>query len=131
LDLVNAKGGVRAFRDDNKMLVDLENTVSKVPNAKAEGGRVYREQPKDTNSATNDTSDLRNDIFEDPNSAAEKNWVVFSRKFEAQRNQIIDELTLVVQRESDRVVRELKGHAHERIRDRVCLLHATLPVLEL
>ena len=66
--------------------------------------------------------DLKRDIFEDPNAAAEKNWTVFSRKFEAQKNQIIDELTLVVQRESDRVVRELKGSAHERIRDRVRFL---------
>jgi hypothetical protein len=45
--------------------------------------------------------------------------VVFSRKCEAQKNQIVDELTLVVQRESDRVVREQKGKAQERIRDTV------------
>jgi len=57
--------------------------------------------------------------LEDPNAAAEKNWALFSRKFEAQKNQIIDELTLVVQRESDRVIQELKGKAHEHIRDRV------------
>ena len=127
LDLVDAKGGVRAFRDDDKMLLDLEKTVSKASSAKAEGGRAYREQPKD---ASFSSDELRSDIFEDPNTAAEKNWVVFSRKFEAQKNQIIDELSIVVQRESDRVIRELKGSAHERIRDRVRLLHVTLPVLE-
>lgn len=128
MDLVDAKGGVKALRDDNKMLLDLEKTVSKAPSATAEGGRGHREQPKDANASTDD---LKSDIFEDPNTAAEKNWVIFSRKFEAQKNQIIDELSLVVQRESDRVVRELQGSAHERIRDRVRLLHATLPVLEL
>ena len=109
------------------MLLDLEKTVSKASSAKAEGGRAYREQPKDANFSSDE---LRSDIFEDPNTAAEKNWVVFSRKFEAQKNQIIDELSIVVQRESDRVIRELKGSAHERIRDRVRLLHVTLPVLE-
>jgi hypothetical protein len=62
---------------------------------------------------------LREDILEDPSAAAEKNRVVFSRKFEAQKNQIVDELTRVVQRETDRVVQELKGKAQERIRDRV------------
>jgi hypothetical protein len=93
------------------MLLDLEKSVTKTPSAKAEGGRARREE----------TDDLKSDIFEDPNAAAEKNWAVFSRKFEAQKNQIIDELTLVVRRESDRVVRELKGSAHERIRDRVRL----------
>ena len=49
----------------------------------------------------------------------EKNWAIFSRKFEAQKNQIVDELLLIVQRESDRVIEELKGKAHEHIRDRV------------
>ena len=101
------------------MLIDLEKTVSKTSTTKAETGRVYRE-PAD---------DLKRDIFEDPNAAAEKNWTVFSRKFEAQKNQIIDELTLVVQRESDRVVRELKGSAHERIRDRVRFLRTICPIV--
>ena len=119
MDLVDAKGGVKAFRDDNKMLLDLEKSVSKPSTAKAEGGRAHREQ----------ADDLKRDIFEDPNAAAEKNWAIFSRKFEAQKNQIVDELTLVVQRESDRVVRELKGSAHERIRDRVRLLRTVLLVL--
>jgi len=31
----------------------------------------------------------------------------------------MDELTLVVQQESDRVIQELKGKAHERIQDKV------------
>lgn len=119
LDLVDTKGGVKAFRDDSKMLIDLEKSVSKTSTTKAEGGRVHRE-PAD---------DLKRDIFEDPNAAAENNWTVFSRKFEAQKNQIIDELTLVVQRESDRVVRELKGSAHERIRDRVRFLRTISLVL--
>jgi hypothetical protein len=48
----------------------------------------------------------------------------------ANKNQIVHELTLVVQRESDRVIRELKGSAHERIRDRVRFLRPILPVLE-
>jgi hypothetical protein len=93
LDLVDAKGGGIAFRDDDKMLLDLEKTVSKASSAKAEGGRAYREQPKDVYVSSDE---LRSNIFEDPNTAAEK-------------NQIVDELILVVQRESDRVIRELEG----------------------
>jgi hypothetical protein len=116
-DLVVAKGGLRAFKDDDKTLLELEKTAQKASNApKAEVGRARREQPKDT--ALN-ADDLRKDVFEDPNVAVEKNLTVFSRKFEAQKNQIIDELTFVVKRESDRVIQEVKGGPHERILDRV------------
>jgi hypothetical protein len=117
LDLVKDKGGVKALRNNDKMLLDLEKTASKQSSLPSvEGHRTRQAKPGDVDL---EVDDLREDIFEEPNAAAEKNWVVFSRKFEAQKNQIVDELTLVVQRESDRVVRELKGKAPERIRDRV------------
>ena len=48
------------------------------------------------------TNDTRSHVFEDPNAAAEKNRAVFARKFETQKDRIIDGLTLVVQREGDR-----------------------------
>ena len=116
-DLVNAKGGMKVLRNSDKMLLDLEKTASKVSSSpNLEGHRTRQAKSGD---ADLEVDNLREDILEDPNAAAEKNWVVFSRKFEAQKNQIIDELTFVIQRESDRVVRELKGKAHERIRDRV------------
>ena len=116
-DLVKAKGGIKALRNDDKMLLDLEKTASKASgSASVEGHRTRQAKPGDADLGADL---LREDILEEPDAAAEKNWVVFSRKFEAQKNQIIDELTLVVQRESDRVIQELKGKAHERIRDRV------------
>jgi hypothetical protein len=120
--LVEAKGGVQVLRDNNKMLLDLEKSTRKSLNpSTVEGYRTRQAKRSDTEP---EVDNLRDDIFEDPSTAAEKNWAVFSRKFEAQKNQIVDELTTVVQRESDRVVRELKGGAAERIRDRVgsCLL---------
>jgi hypothetical protein len=99
------------------MLLDLEKTASKASGSPSgEGHRTRQAKPGDGDL---EADHLREDILEEPDAAAEKNWVVFSRKFEAQKNQIIDELTLVVQRESDRVIQELKGKAHERIRDRV------------
>jgi len=115
-DLVKAKGGIKVLQNDNKMLLDLEKTASKASGSSSvEGRRTRQAKPGEDLEADN----LREDILEEPNAAAEKNWVVFSRKFEAQKNQIIDELTLVVQRESDRVIQELKGKAHERLRDKV------------
>ncbi|KAF8500281.1 hypothetical protein F5888DRAFT_1633046 [Russula emetica] len=116
-DLVKAKGGIKALRNDGKTLLDLEKTATLRGIA-----RVRLNQAGD---ADLEADSLRKDVLEESDAAAEKNWVVFSRKLEAQENQIIDELTLVVQRESDRVgvVQELKDKAHERIRDRytVCV----------
>jgi hypothetical protein len=116
-DLVNANGGVKVLRNKDKMLLDLEKTAGEASTSPSvEGHRTRQAKPGDADLEVNN---LREDILEDPNAAAERNRAVFSRKFEAQKNQIFDELLLVVQRESDRVVRELKGKAHERIRDRV------------
>jgi hypothetical protein len=116
-DLVNAKGGITVLRNNDKVLLDLEKTANKASSSPgAEGHRTHQANSGD---ADLEVCNLREDILEAPNAAAEKNWAVFSRKFEAQKIQIIDELTLVAQREGDRVIRELKGKAHERIRDRV------------
>jgi len=101
---VEEKGGVKALRGNERAFLDLEKVVSKGPKL------------GDVDLAVDS---LRKDILEDPNAAVEKNWTVFTRKFEAQKNQIIDKLTLVVQRENDRVIREVRGSAHQRIRDRV------------
>ena len=112
LDLVNANGGVEFLQNNDDILLDLERSSS---------SGVERHRTRQTKSINTNrvVEDLRVDILEDPNDAAQKNWVMFSRKFEAQKNQIIDELALVVQHEGDRVIRELKGKAHERIRDGV------------
>ena len=119
LNLVKAKGGVEFLRNNDKILLDLEKTLSKGSSSPSvEGHRACQNKSANTDL---EVEDLRVDILEDPNAAAEKNWVMFSRKFEAQKNQIIDELALVVQREGDRVILALKGKAHERIRDRVGL----------
>jgi hypothetical protein len=124
LDLVKAKGGVDVLRNNDKILLDLEKTTSKGSSSPSVEGHRTR-QTKSTNTDP-EGEDLRVDILEDPNAAAEKNWVMFSRKFEAQKNQIIDELTLVVRHEGDRVIRELKGKAQERIRNGVGLHYSML-----
>jgi len=132
-ELVAAKGGAKALKDDDKVLQELEKAESKASTApKAEVGRARREQHQDNQVMNLSIVDLRRDVLEDPNAAVEKNLIVFARKFEAQKNQIIDELTLVVKRESDRVVRELKGGVHERILDKVGILFlVALPNLQL
>jgi hypothetical protein len=128
---VAAKGGVKALRNNDKILLELDRKVSGAPGAPGtEGHRAPpsnvgrskpgRSKPSDTNQ---NADDLRAKIFEDPDAAVEKNQTVYFRKFEAQKRQIIDELTLVVKRQSDRVIREIKAGPHERILDCVRALH--------
>jgi len=112
---MSRNGGVnlKALRNNDKILLALEEIASKSSSTpSAEGHRALRAK-------AGDVDDLKNDIFEDPNAAIERNRDVFFRKFEVQKNQIIDELKFVVERESDRVIKEVKGGPHERIRDRV------------
>jgi hypothetical protein len=117
MELVDAKGGVKLLQTDDKTLLELDETANKVSSApSAKGRRAQRGKPTDTN---RNADDLRDDIFEEPDAAVEKNRTVFFRKFEVQRRQIVDELSLVVKRESDRVIQEVKGGPHERILDRV------------
>lgn len=116
-DAMEEKGGAKALRDNDKALLALEKSV--IQSSGQPGAEGHRTRQTKLSDADLEVADLRKDIFEDPNAAAEKNWTFFSRKFEVQKNQIIDELTRVVQRESDRVIREMHGSAQERIRDRV------------
>jgi hypothetical protein len=119
MQLVDAKGGVKLLQNDDKMLLELDETANKVSSApSAKGRRAQRGKHTDTN---RNADDLRDDIFEEPDVAVEKNRTVFFRKFEVQRRQIVDELSLVVTRESDRVIQEVKGGPHERILDRVSI----------
>jgi hypothetical protein len=116
-ELVAEKGGYKVLRDNDKILLNLEATASKSScQPTVDGHRTHQIKFNDSDLKVDS---LRNDVLEDPDAAVEKNWTVFSRKFEVQKNQIIDKLTHVVERESDRVIREVQGSAHERIRDRV------------
>ena len=122
-ETVAANGGVNALKHDDKMLLELERTASKATSAPgAEAPRVSRTKPGD---ADPNTDDLRKDSFEDPDAAVERNQSVFFRKLKAQQRQIIDELTLVVKRESDRVIQQIQGGPHERLLDRVRVFYLT------
>jgi len=105
--LVTANGGVKALRSNDNMLLSLEETANKSSiTPSADGHRAPRVK---TNDAKPNADDLKNDIFEDPSAAVEKNRDVFFRKFEVQKNQITEELKRVVEREGDRVIKEVKG----------------------
>ena len=117
--LVDTMGGVSALRNNDKKLLFVEESASRVSSTpSAESRRAPRLGAKTTD-AKPDADEIKNDIFEEPSAAAEKNQIVFFRKFKAQQNQILDELSRVVKREGDRVIEEVRGGPHERIIDPV------------
>ncbi|KAI0249342.1 hypothetical protein BJV78DRAFT_1155917 [Lactifluus subvellereus] len=114
-ELVVEKGGTKAVRDSDKTLREVAKFADEMSSAScAEGHRMRRGIPEDPHP---NEGDLRSDIFEDPDVAVQKNSAEFFRKFEAQMNQIVKDVTTVVERAGDRVVRELRGSSHERIQD--------------
>jgi hypothetical protein len=108
------KGGIKAVRENDKILSELDSTSSNSSSSFVAKGRRTRRQDANSNA-----DDLKSDIFEDPDAAAEKNRVYFDRKFDEQQDQIVRRVTAVVERASNRVVRELSGGPHERILDKV------------
>jgi hypothetical protein len=111
--LVAASGGVEALRNDDKMLLVLEENANKASSTPG------TEDSRALGTKLSDADDLKTDIFEDPTAGVERNQGLFFRKFDAQKNQIVDGLLLTIQRENDRIIQEVNGGTHERIRDRV------------
>ncbi|KAI0042039.1 hypothetical protein FA95DRAFT_1500564 [Auriscalpium vulgare] len=105
-NIVAANGGAKVVRNNDKLLAALDNAV-----ARAEDTEI-----RSTGPAALD--ELRDDLMDDPETAVAKNMAIFSRKFEVQKRQIVDEITLVVQRETDRIIKEVRMGAHDRIIDK-------------
>ncbi|KAI0038795.1 hypothetical protein FA95DRAFT_1551039, partial [Auriscalpium vulgare] len=103
-DLVEAKGGAKIVRNSDQLLASVMARASEESGIGSTGHTSLNE--------------LRDDFVENPDAAVEKNMIVFSRKFEVQKRQIIDEIALVVQRESDRIIKEVTAGAHDRILDK-------------
>jgi hypothetical protein len=68
----------------------------------------------------------QDDFFDAPDTTIAKNRDVFLRKFEVQKAQIVQELTAVVERESDRIIKEISAGAHDRCASFLYLLHHAL-----
>lgn len=62
---------------------------------------------------------LRRELEEDVEESFSRNMLVFQRKFEVQKVQIIEELGRVVRREGDRVIEAVVAGPHDKIVNRV------------
>lgn len=111
--LIEDKGGAKKCQEDNKILQELSGQKSggSIPTAGVAGRRGV---PKDS-----DIEDLKTELHLDPDIAIQKNMEIFSRKFEMQKRQIIQEMEAVVKREGDRVINAVTAGPHDKILDPV------------
>ncbi|KAJ6591176.1 hypothetical protein DFH09DRAFT_195515 [Mycena vulgaris] len=110
--MVEQKGGLQACQENDKILKELSDLEAKSAPSTAGAPASAKSGAK-----TSALDDLKDDLMTDVDAALEKNAQVFSRKFEVQKRQIVDELTKVVEREGDRVISALTGGPHDKIID--------------
>ena len=70
--------------------------------------------------------ELRQEIKCDPEESIKQNAELFDRKFELQRRQIEEDITLAVNQERDRIISTVTAGPHDRIVDLVCLRFSAL-----
>lgn len=80
--LVDKKGGAQACIDNEKILEELNAADQHAANTGAGGNASGRTKGTDLDA-------LKDDLHEDPDTAMEQNMVVFNRKFEVQKRQIV------------------------------------------
>ncbi|KAJ7188394.1 hypothetical protein C8R46DRAFT_19344 [Mycena filopes] len=111
--VVEQKGGLQACQENDKILKELSDLEAKASTSVGGGPQSAKAAGKTSSSL----EDLKDDLMVDPEVAMEKNLTVFSRKFEVQKRQIVDELTKVIEREGDRVISAVTAGPHDKIID--------------
>ncbi|KAJ7093996.1 hypothetical protein B0H15DRAFT_905027 [Mycena belliarum] len=110
--VVEQKGGLQACQGNDRILQELNDLEAK--SSASAGGPSTAAKP---GARPFTLEDLKDDLQTDIDSAVEKNMTVFTRKFEIQQRQLIDELSRVVAREGDRVISAVTAGPHDKIID--------------
>lgn len=118
LVLVKQRGGVDAVQKNDNVLRELSD-YERDSNPSAHSSPSSHHHSAMSSSAFDD---LKEDLHTDPDDAIKDNMAVFSRKFEIQKRQIVEELTRVIRREGDRVINAVTSGPHDRIVDPVSAL---------
>ncbi|KAJ7177952.1 hypothetical protein C8R46DRAFT_667658 [Mycena filopes] len=107
---IQQRGGLAVLNNDKalKELNDYENKANPQGSTATHGGKMVK---------ASDLDDLKADLHTDPDLAMEQNMTVFTRKFEVQKRQIIDELSRVVERQGDRIISAVNAGPHDKIID--------------
>ncbi|KAJ6511394.1 hypothetical protein C8R47DRAFT_732752 [Mycena vitilis] len=108
---IQQRGG-QAVIDNDKALKELNDWENKSGGAQGSPATHAGKSAKPA-----DLDDLKDDLHTDPDTAMEQNMTVFTRKFEVQKRQIIDELSRVVERQGDRIISAVTAGPHDKIID--------------
>ncbi|KAJ6570836.1 hypothetical protein DFH09DRAFT_1462750 [Mycena vulgaris] len=106
--MIEQRGGA-ACLDNDAALRELNDHEVK----SEEGNTTYAGRT----TKASDLADLKADLHTDPDAAIEQNMVKFTRKFEVQKRQIIDELSRVIEHQGDRIISAVTAGPHDRIID--------------
>lgn len=112
---VQARGGPEACQNSEKALKELNEIENK---AEVSANPTQLSSRKLPPKAAN-FEDLQQELHADPEQEIEKNMSVFTRKFEIQQRQLIEELSRIIQREGDRVISAVTSGPHDKIIDPV------------
>lgn len=122
LRLIDLKGGPKACMASDTILKELSfvNESSDTASALSALGDYGDRSPQQSQSLDYKAFYiLRKDLREDVQKTLEKNKIVFERKFDVQKRQIISEIEDAVHREGDRVITAVISGPHDRIIDPV------------
>ncbi|KIJ54026.1 hypothetical protein M422DRAFT_42301 [Sphaerobolus stellatus SS14] len=104
--------------DSKEILTKVDNTkaslLKEIQDTEGKSGGTGRDRKA---GAKADTDEIWKDLHTDPDTAAAKNLEVFDRKFEVQKNQIVDEVNRIVQRQGERIISAITAGPRYRIKD--------------
>lgn len=77
-------------------------------------------QGRTTKGSTFTLQDLKDELFEDWDSAVRRNMETFEGKFALYQRQLQEELTRAMEEGTSRIIDELNKGAHDKINNEVC-----------
>ena len=110
---VEGMGGTAAALQNEQAMKELVNRESELTAGDDLGFSAHSGQNRPF-----DLVELRQEIYGDPDKAIEQHAESFNLKFDLQKR-IVEELSRVVKRDTDRVIDAFKEGPHDRIVDKV------------
>lgn len=108
--IIEQKGGAEACQHDENLLLEL---------SKLESNNDVASTAPQKNRSSSAVGDILDELHADPDEAIKNNMEVFTRKFEIQKRQIIQETERIVRREGDRIINAITSGPHDKIIDPV------------
>ncbi|PSS05479.1 hypothetical protein PHLCEN_2v3761 [Hermanssonia centrifuga] len=117
---VEEKGGVKFVENSDTMLSELANWDAGAGAGQKEtngAGHAARLQGRTVKSSSLTLQDLKDELFEDWESAVQKNMETFEGKFALHQRQLQEELARFIREENNRLIDEVNKGPHDKIKN--------------